>query len=122
MPKMDGIEVCQRLKGDAALPFMPIIMVTAGPRRTLKTSWPAWTAPTNTSPNRSNTSSPGGRVKSMLRIKELHDTVRHKPGSYNLRPLSWRGVESDTGTDGCRSKSPSWTHGPAQTVFLTSSL
>ena len=29
MPKMDGIEVCRLLKADAALPFMPIIMVTA---------------------------------------------------------------------------------------------
>ena len=29
MPKMDGLEVCRLLKGDAALPFMPIIMVTA---------------------------------------------------------------------------------------------
>src|SRR5206468_8657803 len=29
MPKLDGIEVCRRLKADKALPFMPIIMVTA---------------------------------------------------------------------------------------------
>ena len=29
MPKMDGLEVCRRLKGDPSLPFMPIIMVTA---------------------------------------------------------------------------------------------
>ena len=29
MPKMDGIEVCRSSKADAALPFMPIIMVTA---------------------------------------------------------------------------------------------
>ena len=29
MPKMDGLEVCRRLKGDSSLPFMPIIMVTA---------------------------------------------------------------------------------------------
>jgi DNA-binding response OmpR family regulator len=29
MPKMNGIEVCQRLKSDASLPFMPIVMVTA---------------------------------------------------------------------------------------------
>ena len=29
MPKIDGIEVCQRLKADTSLPFMPIIMVTA---------------------------------------------------------------------------------------------
>ena len=29
MPKMDGIEVCRRIKADTSLPFMPIIMVTA---------------------------------------------------------------------------------------------
>ena len=29
MPKIDGIEVCRRLKADTALPFMPIILVTA---------------------------------------------------------------------------------------------
>src|ERR1700688_4887757 len=29
MPKLDGIEVCRRVKADAALPFIPIIMVTA---------------------------------------------------------------------------------------------
>ena len=25
MPKLDGLEVCRRLKGDPSLPFMPII-------------------------------------------------------------------------------------------------
>src|ERR1700758_2589227 len=29
MPKIDGFEVCRRLKGDASLGFVPIIMVTA---------------------------------------------------------------------------------------------
>ena len=29
MPKMDGIEVCRRLRSDPALPFIPIIMVTS---------------------------------------------------------------------------------------------
>ena len=29
MPKLDGIEVCKRVKADAALPFTPIILVTA---------------------------------------------------------------------------------------------
>ena len=29
MPKMDGLEVCRRLKNNDSLPFMPIIMVTA---------------------------------------------------------------------------------------------
>jgi adenylate cyclase len=29
MPKLDGIEVCRRLKGDTARPFTPIILLTA---------------------------------------------------------------------------------------------
>src|SRR5258708_20577936 len=29
MPKLDGLEVCRRLKLDSSLPFMPIILVTA---------------------------------------------------------------------------------------------
>jgi len=29
MPKMDGLEVCRRLKEDPSLSFIPIIMVTA---------------------------------------------------------------------------------------------
>src|SRR5689334_6109979 len=29
MPKMDGFEVCRQLRADPALPFMPIILVTA---------------------------------------------------------------------------------------------
>ena len=29
MPKVDGIEVCRRLRADPAFPFTPIIMVTA---------------------------------------------------------------------------------------------
>ena len=28
MPKLNGVEVCRRLKGDSSLPFMPIVMVT----------------------------------------------------------------------------------------------
>jgi len=29
MPKLDGISVLKQLKGDAALPFIPVILVTA---------------------------------------------------------------------------------------------
>src|ERR1700730_14298019 len=31
MPKLDGIEVCRRLKSDASRPFTPIILLTARP-------------------------------------------------------------------------------------------
>src|SRR5260370_26355822 len=74
MPKIDGIEVCRRLRADASLPFIPIIMVTAkadpndvvagleaggDEYLTKPLDQPALVA----------------RVKSMLRIKNLHDTV-----------------------------------------------
>ncbi len=74
MPKMDGIEVCQRLKGDASLPFMPIIMVTAKAESKdvvagLETGADEYlTKPLDQA-------ALVARVKSMLRIKELHDTV-----------------------------------------------
>src|SRR3984957_16183609 len=29
MPKLDGFEVCRRLKNDPAMPFIPIVLVTA---------------------------------------------------------------------------------------------
>src|SRR5206468_7605928 len=29
MPKMDGTDVCRRLKADTSLPYMPIVMITA---------------------------------------------------------------------------------------------
>src|SRR6266567_1845700 len=47
MPKLDGFEVCRRLKKDPAMPFMPIIQAALV-----------------------------ARVRSMLRIKELHDQVQ----------------------------------------------
>jgi len=74
MPKLNGFEVCRRLKSDASLPFTPIILVTPWP--TPKTSW--------------SDSKPGAdeyltkpvdqaalvaRVRSVLRLKALHDQV-----------------------------------------------
>ena len=29
MPKLDGMEVCRRLRADTSLPFIPIVLVTA---------------------------------------------------------------------------------------------
>ena len=72
MPKMDGIEVCQRLKANPNLPFMPIIMVTA--KADSKDVIAGLEADYLTKPV--DHSALIARVKSMLRIKELHDTVR----------------------------------------------
>ena len=37
MPKLDGISVCRQIRSDASLPFMPIIMITAGQ---IQRTWP----------------------------------------------------------------------------------
>lgn len=74
MPKMDGFEVCRRLKADPSLPFMPIIMVTA------KTDSKDVVAGLEAGGDEYLTKPVDhaalvARVKSMMRIKSLHDTV-----------------------------------------------
>ena len=75
MPKMDGIEVCRRLKADAALPFMPVVMVSA------RADSPDIVAGLEAGGDEYLTKPVDqaalvARVKSMLRIKSLHDTVQ----------------------------------------------
>jgi len=75
MPKMDGIEVCRRLKSDPALPFMPIVMVTAkADSKDVVAGLEAGGDDYLTKPV--DHSALIARVKSMLRIKALHDTVQ----------------------------------------------
>ena len=75
MPKMDGVEVCRHLKADPSLPFMPIIMVTAkAGSQDVVTALEAGadeylTKPVDHGPL-------VARVKSMLRLKALNDTVQ----------------------------------------------
>ncbi|MGD2271772.1 MAG: SpoIIE family protein phosphatase [Desulfobacterales bacterium] len=74
MPKMDGIEVCRRIRADTSLPFMPIIMVTAkADSKDVVAGLEAGGDEYLTKPV--DHSALVARVKSMLRIKELHDTV-----------------------------------------------
>ncbi|MFO8166029.1 MAG: response regulator [Thermodesulfobacteriota bacterium] len=75
MPKMDGIEVCRRLRADSSLPFMPIIMVTAkADSKDVIAGLEAGGDEYLTKPV--DHAALVARVKSMLRIKDLHDTVR----------------------------------------------
>jgi len=72
MPKLDGLEVCRRLKADATLPFMPIVLVTARAEpRDVVAGLDAGADEYLTKPvdHRALVA----RVRSMLRIKGLHD-------------------------------------------------
>jgi DNA-binding response OmpR family regulator len=74
MPKMDGIEATKRIKADASLPFTPIILVTAKTdSKDVITGLEAGADEYLTKPV--DQTSLVARVKSMLRIKELHDKV-----------------------------------------------
>jgi adenylate cyclase len=77
MPKIDGIAVCRALKADAAFPFTPIIMVTAlADAKDLVAGFDAGGDDYLTKPFDAQALS--ARVKSMLRIKSLHDTVQEQ--------------------------------------------
>jgi class 3 adenylate cyclase/CheY-like chemotaxis protein len=74
MPKIDGIEVTRRIKSDASMPFMPIILVTAkADSKDVVEGLEAGADEYLTKPI--DQLSLVARVKSVLRIKELHDTV-----------------------------------------------
>ena len=77
MPKVDGLEVCRQLKGDRDLPFIPIILVTARADtkdivRGLEMGGDEYvTKPVDQA-------ALVARVRSTLRIKDLHDTVHEQ--------------------------------------------
>jgi adenylate cyclase len=75
MPKMDGFEVCRRLRADPSLPFTPIILVTAKTDpKDIVAGLEAGGDEYLTKPV--DQAALVARVKSMLRIKNLHDTVQ----------------------------------------------
>ncbi len=74
MPKIDGFEVCRRLKEDPTAAFTPIIMVTAmADAKDVVTGLDAGADEYLTKPV--DQQALIARVRSMLRIKALHDTV-----------------------------------------------
>jgi DNA-binding response OmpR family regulator len=75
MPKLDGFEVCRRLKSDTTLPFLPIILCTArAASQDVVTGLDAGADEYLTKPI--DQAALVARVRSMLRIKELHDKVQ----------------------------------------------
>ena len=75
MPKLDGFEVCRRLRADASLPFIPIILITAkNDPKDIVAGLEAGGDEYLTKPV--DQAALVARVKSMLRIKSLHDTVQ----------------------------------------------
>jgi sigma-B regulation protein RsbU (phosphoserine phosphatase) len=84
MPKMDGIEVCRRIKEDSSLPFMPIIMVTAkADSKDVVAGLEAGGDEYLTKPV--DHAALVARVESMLRIKELHDTVLQQSAQLKVQ-------------------------------------
>jgi len=79
MPRLDGIEVTKRLKLDTTLPFIPIILVTAkADVKDVIAGLDAGGDDYLTKPV--DQASLVARVRSMLRIKALHDKVREQAG------------------------------------------
>jgi adenylate cyclase len=77
MPGKDGIEVCRELKGDPNLPFMPIILVTAkADADDIVAGLDAGGDEYVTKPV--DHAALLARVRSILRIKALHDTVQEQ--------------------------------------------
>jgi adenylate cyclase len=77
MPKLDGIEVCRRLRADGSMPFIPIILVTAkSDPKDVVAALEAGGDEYLTKPV--DHASLVARVKSMLRIKALHDQVQEQ--------------------------------------------
>src|SRR3984893_13817350 len=75
MPKLDGFEVCRRLKNDPAMPFIPIVLVTArAASQDVVTGLDAGADEYLTKPI--DQAALVARVRSMLRVKALHDQVQ----------------------------------------------
>src|ERR1700724_2334430 len=77
MPNMDGIETVKRLKADPTLPFIPVILVTAkADNKDVIAGLESGGDDYLTKPV--DHAALSARVRAMLRIKALHDTVQEQ--------------------------------------------
>ena len=75
MPKLDGIETVKQLKGDSSLPFIPVILVTAkADSKDVIAGLESGGDDYLVKPV--DHAALSARVRAMLRIKALHDTVQ----------------------------------------------
>jgi adenylate cyclase len=75
MPRLDGFELCRRLKSDPLLPFIPIILCTArAASQDVVTGLETGADEYLTKPI--DQAALVARVRSMLRVKALHDQVQ----------------------------------------------
>ncbi len=78
MPKVNGIEVCRRLKGDTGLPFIPIVLVTAkADSNDVVKGLEAGADDYLTKPVDHKVLV--ARVKALLRLKAMNDDKRERP-------------------------------------------
>jgi adenylate cyclase len=86
MPKLNGVEVCRRLKEDPSLPFMPIVMVTAlADPKDVVVGLEAGADEYLAKPV--DQTALVARVKSMLRIKSLHDTGQEQAARLEAQAI-----------------------------------
>ena len=77
MPKLDGLEVCRRLKSDSAATFTPVILVTAkATTQDIVAGLDAGADEYLTKPV--DQAALVARVRSVLRIKSLHEKVQEQ--------------------------------------------
>jgi len=92
MPDMDGFEVCRRLREDPATRFLPVVMITAFADQEKLRAIEAGADDFVTKPF--NPAELVGRVKSLLRIKQYHDTIESQ--TAELADLN-RSLEAQAG-------------------------
>jgi adenylate cyclase len=84
MPKIDGIEVCKRIKNDPSMPFTPIILCTAkADTKDVVAGLEAGADEYLTKPI--DQTALVARVKSVLRLKQLHDEIAELNKSLEQR-------------------------------------